>query len=730
MMNQELGNKALIATNDGQIGYLDLDSGEYTALADTPVFTDIAISDIDRLYGITSNELYRIDTQDGSSTLVGSLEGEGFNALGFARGFVTNNAFYATSGSGFYEIDTETGAASLVADLGADFNSGGDLVFDIASNSFWAISRGEDSDALFTISLDGETTKISDLDGYSEVYGLSFDRENNLIGYTSDGQQLYINRNTGTIDFVQNIEGINGEIFGATEAPQLDNSYLERLNVSGTITGGNTGGGLLDTVIDPEVRNVGFQEIQTPQGEGGQTWVIVHGWNSSPDAPNIADLTSATIEAAKPSDRILVLDWREAANNRGTVPGSLIHPIAGGGNGIAATWISATAQFAAEALITEYGIDPTTASQNLNFVGHSLGSLVSAEVGQIYKTGTNRAGEVITTANEQGVRTITALDPAAEINLRPDVIFKRESGYDVDGSIEDRQTPAKFNDSAVFSRAYLGFRSIAGNPGFADVADEAYELDFNNLFDFGNEHGRVVQFFSNILQRPGMVGDALGLDSYRSLDNLPTDNFGEIDVNRRFRSRTYQGIINVNGEDLPTLLTANSAANPNDQIIIGEYLPDVIDGGIGNDRLYGQDDNDTITGKSGNDILVGGVGSDRLIGDGASNIGDDLIYGGTGRDILTGDGGTDTFVFQAGDGNSDRASSNLITDFEIGVDRIGLIDLESQTITLEGDTVDSAILQGGEYLAVLEGVSLNELTTASQDAAFYSTIDPTVFDLV
>ena len=729
MINQDLNNRALIATDNGQIGYLDLDSGEYTPLADTPVFTDIAISDTDELYGITGDELYRIDPENGSSTLVGNLGREGFNALGFARGFVTKNAFYAVSGSNFYQIDTETGAASLVADLGADFDSSGDLVFDIANNSFWAISRSENSDALYSVSLDGEATKVSDLDGYGEVYGLSFDRDNNLIGYTSNGQQLNINRDTGTVDFVQDVDGINGEILGATEAPRLDNNYLEKLNVSGTITGGNTGGELLDTVIDPEVRNVGFQEIKAPQGEGGQTWVIVHGWNSSPDAPNIAELTGATLEAAEPSDRILVLDWREAANNRGTVPGSLIHPIAGGGNGIAATWIDAVAEFAVEALINDYGIDPTTASQNLNFIGHSLGSLVSAEVGQVYKTGTNRAGEVITTGNGQGVRTITALDPAAEINLRPDLIFRQESGYDVDGSVEGRQTPADFNESAVFSRAYLGYRSIAGNPGIADAADETYELDFNNLFDFGGEHGRVVQFFSNILQRPGTIGNTLGLNSYQSLDNLATDNFGEINVNRRFRSRTYQGIINVNDDNLPTLLTANSATNPNDQIIIGEYLPDIIDGGIGNDKLYGEDNNDTITGKSGNDILVGGVGSDRLIGDGLSNIGDDLIYGGTGRDVLTGDGGADTFVFQAGDGNSDRASSNVITDFEVGVDRIGLIDIDPQTITLEGDSVDSAILQGEEYVAVLEGVSLNQLTTASQDAGFYSNIDPTVFDL-
>lgn len=721
-------NRALIATDKGQIGYLDLDSGTFTPIANTPVFTDIAISDRNELFGITSNELYQVDLDSGESTLVGSLGGDGFNALSFARGFNTGNAFYATSSSGFYRLDTKTGTTSLVADLGEDFNSSGDLVFDIARNSFWATSGQGDTDALYSIAVDGTATKVSDL-GLGEVFGLSIDETGNLLGYTSDGQQLLINKETGAVDFQQNIAGLNGSIFGATEVLRSQQDYLEQLDISGTITGGNTDGGLLDAVIDPEFREIGFREVQAPVGEGGQTWVIIHGWNSSPDAENIADLINKTVTAANPNDRILALDWREAAYNEGTAPGSLIHPIAGGGNGIAATWISDTAELAAETLITKYGIDPITASQDLNFIGHSLGSLVSAEVGQIYKTGSNRAGRVITTGNGQGVRTITALDPAAELNLRPDAIFRQESGYDIDGSLEGRQTPTNFNDSAVFSRAYLGFRSIAGNPAFADAADEAYELDFNNLYDFGGEHERVVRFFSNILQRPGMVGELLGYDSYQSLDTIPVEDFGEIGVIRRFRSRTYQGIVNVNGDDLPTLLTANSAANPNDKIVIGENVPNIIDGGIGNDKLYGQDDNDTITGKSGNDILAGGVGSDRLIGDGASNIGDDLIYGGTGRDILTGDGGTDTFVFQAGDGNSDRASTNVITDFQTGVDRIGLIDIDPNIITFEGSGVDSAIKLGGEYLAVLEGVSLSNLTTASQNTEFYSAIEPMIFDL-
>ena len=494
--------------------------------------------------------------------------------------------------------------------------------------------------------------------------------------------------------------------------------YLDKLDISGTITGGSTRGGLLDTVADPEFRQVGFKEIQAPQGEGGQTWIIIHGWNSSPDAPNIDELINSTYETADKSDRILALDWREAASNKGAYPGRLIGPIAGGGNGIAATWIRDTAEFSYQTLVNEYGIDPTAASQELNIVGHSLGSLVSSEIGQIYKE-----------ENGQGVRTITALDPAAEINLRPDFISS-DSGYDLDGTEPGRQSPADFRDSAVVSRAYIGRRSIAGNPIFADAADEAYELDFGNLVDFGQEHGRVVQTFTNLIDRPGKFGELLGYDSYQSLDKLSIDEFDEINVTRRLRSRTYQGIIDVDKTNQPTLLTADSAIDADGKIIVGEYLPDTIDGGVGNDKLYGQDNNDILTGKSNDDTLVGGAGSDRLFGDGSGNIGDDILYGGTGKDVLTGDGGADIFAFEAGDGSSDRTQANIITDFEPGVDKIGLIEVDSDSLTFEGDTVDSSIKLGSEYIAVLEGVSLDEITDASQSATFYSDVEPTDIDIV
>ena len=515
-----------------------------------------------------------------------------------------------------------------------------------------------------------------------------------------------------------------------------ENNYLAALNVSETITGGSDKGQLLDTVNDPQFRNVGLREIQTPEGEGGQTWVIIHGWNSSPDAENIANLIDKVAQTADKSDRVLALDWREAAYNGN--PDNTAFATAQGGNGIAATWISATAEFAVKALEREYGIDSFSANQSLNLIGHSLGSLVSSEIGRIYESGENRAGERITNSNNQGVKTITALDPAAEINLRPDWIFEDESGYDIDGSVEGRQTPADFKDSSYFSRAYIGRKSIAGNPIFADAADEAYEFDFGNLYDFGEEHGRVVKTFTNLFDRPDKLSEILGYDSYLSpkasdtifeSDSIFIRDFAEIDVTRRFLPRTYQGIINVDKTNQPTLLTANYVASDRSKVIVGDYLPDTIYGSVDNDKLFGGNNDDRLFGQSGRDILVGGAGDDRLSGDGFNIGDDDLLYGGTGSDTLIGGDGYDTFVFQAGDGSSDRDRADLITDFEVG-DRIGLIDISSDDLTLESDAVGSAIKLNEEYLAVFEGVNLDEITTASQSTLFYRYIEPNDVDIV
>ena len=80
----------------------------------------------------------------------------------------------------------------------------------------------------------------------------------------------------------------------------------------------------------------------------------------------------------------------------------------------------------------------------------------------------------------------------------------------------------------------------------------------------------------------------------------------------------------------------------------------VLDGGVGNDKIYGQGGGDTIEGSDGNDTLAGGNGDDTMFGhDGVDSmnggIGNDDMNGGTGNDTMAGDDGND--AMSGSDGN-------------------------------------------------------------------------------
>jgi Ca2+-binding RTX toxin-like protein len=107
----------------------------------------------------------------------------------------------------------------------------------------------------------------------------------------------------------------------------------------------------------------------------------------------------------------------------------------------------------------------------------------------------------------------------------------------------------------------------------------------------------------------------------------------------------------TNGDDIASGTTVNGG-DGND-ILFGLGAAAVLDGGAGNDILYGTAGNDILTGGSGNDTLIGGLGNDQLTG-------------GSGADVFSFLGGNAAAV-------SDRLISlgaDTISDFESGSDKI------------------------------------------------------------
>jgi Ca2+-binding RTX toxin-like protein len=89
---------------------------------------------------------------------------------------------------------------------------------------------------------------------------------------------------------------------------------------------------------------------------------------------------------------------------------------------------------------------------------------------------------------------------------------------------------------------------------------------------------------------------------------------------------------------------------------------DQLDGGMGEDRLFGEGDSDNLSGGDGADELFGGDRSDTLDGQGGA----DRLSGGDGRDFLSGGGGRDSFEFRGG------YDKDTILDFKDDGDTIEL----------------------------------------------------------
>ena len=130
------------------------------------------------------------------------------------------------------------------------------------------------------------------------------------------------------------------------------------------------------------------------------------------------------------------------------------------------------------------------------------------------------------------------------------------------------------------------------------------------------------------------------------------------------------------GDDVVTGAAAYYPANPGQQMTpFGKSGDDLIDGGAGQDGLYGFDGNDVIRGGDGDDWgtlvaplhdnwstgntftvqagLFGGDGNDRLHGDAGKDLvvggnGNDKLYGGSGGDLLYGGNGADKSLGGAG----------------------------------------------------------------------------------
>lgn len=198
-------------------------------------------------------------------------------------------------------------------------------------------------------------------------------------------------------------------------------------------------------------------------------------------------------------------------------------------------------------------------------------------------------------------------------------------------------------------------------------ASENTHIEIQNL-----DSGKIVN--SHGEQLGEQQGDGTWVISSQDLDNAYLENMPEGE-----HSLNVVTVTDTNDSD-DTPVTSSSVTvdvdiQPSSQTTLEAHDSSQVSMVVDGDKdslLLGTDGNDILIGGAGNDILAGGLGSDILTG----GQGNDELWGGGrgGLHGVLGDGVEDTFIWHKGDLTS-VASTDVIKDFEIGIDKIDIRDL-------------------------------------------------------
>ena len=190
----------------------------------------------------------------------------------------------------------------------------------------------------------------------------------------------------------------------------------------------------------------------------------------------------------------------------------------------------------------------------------------------------------------------------------------------------------------------------------------------DEVFIFGNTDKIDLSAFTNIA----------------SMDDLDISPVGAGDANTEI-ILPNSGVITLNAFAEATL-TADNFIFYTKPISgnIGDHFNNEINGGRGDDAIYGE---------QGRDILNGGAGDDEIYG-GEDK---DTINGGEGNDLLDGGPGADTFVFEPGNGNDHIMDFTDVDDAAID-DRIDLSAFTNGGSALTISDVSDAGTSVGNYV--------------------------------
>lgn len=131
-----------------------------------------------------------------------------------------------------------------------------------------------------------------------------------------------------------------------------------------------------------------------------------------------------------------------------------------------------------------------------------------------------------------------------------------------------------------------------------------------------------------------------------------------------------------------------------------------LDGGAGDDALYGYGHNDTLLGGDGNDSLYGGLDADALYGGGH----DDVLGGGVGDDSLWGDAGDDDLAGEAG---NDSLNGGAGDDTLTGGTGNDTLTVTAGDVIVEAAAAGTDLVLANESYVLAAGVAVETLRAAA-----------------
>jgi pimeloyl-ACP methyl ester carboxylesterase len=520
----------------------------------------------------------------------------------------------------------------------------------------FATAAGSNGDQLYSIDLDkiGQADgikKIGDVGiGSADVNGLIFDK-GVLHGFTKTGQQLVIDLISGQGSAINKPLIIQGQVTGAAASQDKfnieDKGYLVNRDIPS----------FLSKSQEIHLNLIKGSPSSTNKWNGGQVWILSHGFNSSPETFN--DIFKA-IQAKHSGDDIITVDWSNAANILNSeTPGT------------AAKWIKEVADYTSNQL-KDWGLKATDGSK-INLIGHSLGTFVSSELA----------------ANFGKVNSLIALEPASSLD---------GGSYDLDGLKSGSQNPREFNSVANFSRAFEGTQSLASSTDLASTANESILMDFGrDLPSPFTEHSEVIKAFASLVDQDFLDAPSLSNKLF-SLDNLKINDKFQRKTFTSYRKTEFDGKISIDTKFQPTSFEAVLSGTTNNHVIYSTNK----DSSLSIPGIRDIEGSYELFGGNGNDILsINSSGTAKLTGGAGNNL---FVFGGN---VLTRSkaipfGGVEIKDFKNG---KDKIVLNQTPFGGLKAGADGYLDEQDFAVVESAESTEPQLLLGSRTAKVLFDVS-------------------------